>query len=516
MTKLSSLKPYALIVLVTVGAFAIRVPELSLRPMHGDEANQAHKTGILIEDGVYEYDPHDHHGPTLYYLARINAAIAGQSTYVDTTEVTYRIVPVIFGTLLIIAGLLLVPGVPRSSITLAGLFVAVSPAFSFYSRYFIQEMLLVVFTVTAIGFGYQYLRKPSYRYGIALGASLSLMHATKETAAIAVLSMLAGLAGLAWVYRAEWRNPDSEHRLQWKHVAAGVAVGLAINILLFTAFFTNGRGPLDSILTYGNYLQRADGAGLHDKPWHYYLKLLLYIHKGPGGDWFSEGFVVITGIVTAIGATTIGWKRKASPLLLFLSVYTLTSIIIYSLIPYKTPWSMLSFYHGITLLSAFGCVTFVGWLKPMSAKITASLVIAGAVLHLSYQGHIVNRELPADPQNPYVYAHTSSAFLRLVETLDGLDAAKRDDAPLRIYIIQPDGDYWPMPWYFRKYQAGFFPNIPPDFNADVIIAAPNVARAIQPDITENFRVDTAGLRPSVLRAVFVNRELWDAYMQDRV
>ena len=79
MTTFSTLKPYALIILVVVGAFAIRAPELSLRPMHGDEANQAHKTGILIEKGTYVYDPHDHHGPTLYYLARVGAALAGQS-----------------------------------------------------------------------------------------------------------------------------------------------------------------------------------------------------------------------------------------------------------------------------------------------------------------------------------------------------------------------------------------------------------------------------------------------------
>ena len=58
----------ACILAVAVGALAIRLPRLTFRPMHPDEANQAYKTGELLDTGAYAYDPTAHHGPTLYYL----------------------------------------------------------------------------------------------------------------------------------------------------------------------------------------------------------------------------------------------------------------------------------------------------------------------------------------------------------------------------------------------------------------------------------------------------------------
>ena len=46
----------ALIVLIAMGALLFRLPQLDLRPMHGDEANQAVKAGHLLETSRYEYE----------------------------------------------------------------------------------------------------------------------------------------------------------------------------------------------------------------------------------------------------------------------------------------------------------------------------------------------------------------------------------------------------------------------------------------------------------------------------
>ncbi len=58
----------ACLLILTAAALAIRLPRLGQRPMHGDEANQAVKAGILLETGEYRYDPQEHHGPSLYWL----------------------------------------------------------------------------------------------------------------------------------------------------------------------------------------------------------------------------------------------------------------------------------------------------------------------------------------------------------------------------------------------------------------------------------------------------------------
>src|SRR5579859_5820655 len=57
------------VALLALAAFGLRSWELSSRPMHADEANQAVKAGELVETGRYAFDPHEHHGPTLYYAA---------------------------------------------------------------------------------------------------------------------------------------------------------------------------------------------------------------------------------------------------------------------------------------------------------------------------------------------------------------------------------------------------------------------------------------------------------------
>ena len=515
MTSVSPIQLKALIVLVAMGAFFVRLSELDLRPMHGDEANQAHKTGILIEEGTYTYDPHDHHGPTLYYFGRLAALVAGQNSYGQTTEKTYRIVPVLFGAGLVVALLLLAPGLSPGAILITSLFLCLSPAFIFYSRYYIQESLLVFFSLTAIGFGYRYLRKPGAGLALGLGASLSLMHATKETAIIAIFSMVVALSLVLYIHRRDIADSSLRQSIKKIHVIAAIAMALLLNILLFTGFFTNWRGPLDSILTYGNYLKRADGAGLHDKPWHYYLHLLLYTKKGPQ-YWFSEGFATSLGFLGSVALVWLGARKRVSPLHLFLGAYTLVMIMVYALIPYKTPWSMLSFFFALTLVAGIVCDYALRSIPQKSLRIVTGALVVASLVHIGYQGHIINRVIPADPRNPYVYAHTSTAFLKRPQRADDILAVHPNPDEMRIYVIQPDGDYWPLPFYLRNHpKVGFFHAVPEAPDADMIIAAPSTRQALAEGLQGDYFTETGGLRPSVLRHVYIRRDLWDAYMADR-
>ncbi|MHC4329093.1 MAG: hypothetical protein ACYSWW_13350 [Planctomycetota bacterium] len=52
-----------LILAATVVALALRLPRLRQRPMHGDEAVHADKFRLLLEEGLYTYDPNEYHGP---------------------------------------------------------------------------------------------------------------------------------------------------------------------------------------------------------------------------------------------------------------------------------------------------------------------------------------------------------------------------------------------------------------------------------------------------------------------
>ena len=90
------------VVIFLVGGW-LRFSDLDSKPIHADEAVQGWKTGVLIEEGVYRYDPSDHHGPTLYYFAAPIAWLAGERTVADLEIGTLRLLTAAAGLLLVVA-----------------------------------------------------------------------------------------------------------------------------------------------------------------------------------------------------------------------------------------------------------------------------------------------------------------------------------------------------------------------------------------------------------------------------
>ena len=506
-----------LLLCIALLALALRLPYLDTRPMHGDEANQAYKAGVLLETGRYVYDRHDHHGPTLYYLALLSARLMGQSDFADTTEYTYRVVPVLFGAGLILLLLPLRAGLGNGAAVFSAALIAISPAFVFYSRYFIQEMLLVFFTCAAILCGWRYLRKPSLPWALGTGAALSLMHATKETAVLAYAAM-AGALVLLLLSQHGVRGALrlAKERSNARDLVAAFAVALGLSVVLYTAFFTHLRGPLDSILTYGNYLQRADGAGIHDKAWHYYLHLLAFTRRGPG-PWWSEGFILLLACVGIVAAFRTKNSALGDPSLIrFLALYTIILTVLYALIPYKTPWSMLSFFHGMALLAGVGAAACLRATRRRGLKFALVAIFAVGCAHLGLQTYRSEVKYPADPRNPYVYAHTSTAMLQIAERARDIARVHPEGNAMLIKVIQPDRDYWPIPWYLRRFdRVGYWHEIPEDADATMIIADPGLHERLETSLGDEYVQETRSLRPGVLRTVYIERGAWEAFLETR-
>ena len=190
-----------LVVLAVAGA--LRLPVLDRRPMHPDEANQAWKAGLLWQTGLYRYDPAEHHGPTLYYLTLPVLWLAGPADFAQTTETHYRLVPALAGLAGLAALLLLRKALGDGPVLCAAGLTALSPVMAFYSRYYIQETLLVLFTLAVLGCVARW-RQASSLTGAAFWAALcggmvGLMAATKETWILALAAMAAaGLLAVVW------------------------------------------------------------------------------------------------------------------------------------------------------------------------------------------------------------------------------------------------------------------------------------------------------------------------------
>ena len=569
------------IFVVAAGALAFRLPQLKQRPMHTDEAVHAEKFKQLLEEGEYQYDPIDYHGPTLNYFTLPIAQLCSAQTLVQTNETTLRLVPVIFavGVVLLFLGLHSALGLWGA--LLAALLTAISPALVFYNRYYIQESLLVFFSFLTLVAGWQYIRTGKLYWALLAGVGMGLMHATKETCIIAYGSLFAALLVTAvWYQRTTKDARTIRSFINQKHLAAAIGVAMLVSVMFFTSFFQHPRGSLDSVLTYGSFFNKTGAPGSHDQPWYYYLRMLTYARYHDGPRW-SEGLIVglaILGFIWAsipvriqlytkkrnknLGGTAKrptgawGWMvltttpkledsldgathqslhiskylpipKSATGSLWFvrlIGVYTLLMVLVYSIIPYKTPWCMMGFLHGMILLAGWAAAKLIRSIPIIGGKIILCLLLAAGGIHLGWQAWRASFKLYDNSLNPYVYAHTVSDTYKLLDRVKALSASHPAGRDMHIEVICPGSDYWPLPWYFRE-----FPTLACRDHVDlrsplapVVIISPDRETELITRIYErtpiedrrlyidDFYPDVIWLRPSVPLKLFVAQELWEA------
>lgn len=467
------------IVLLAAG---LRFPGLGRRPMHTDESVHAAKMGALVEHGRYAYDPVEFHGPTLNYLSLLPARLQGMVRYADLDEGTLRSVPATMGVLEVAAAALLIPLIGAPAAAAAALLTALSPASVFYSRYYIQETLLVFFSFGALISISRYLARPSARWAISAGAFVGLMHATKETFVIALAALVVSLSLVLVLER--WRGDDDAGqrptRWHWWHLLAAASMAVVVSAMFFSSFLSHPRGVIDSVATYGTYFGRASATSGHTHSWHYYFDLLLLFREDGGPVW-TEGLIVglaLVGSFAALSGRRIpGMDRRIRRLLVF---YTALMVIAYSVIPYKTPWCVLGFLHGMILLAGIGTVYLFQVLGSTRVRQALLVVCLGAgAVHLGWQAWAGSFRYQADPRNPWVYAHTGTDVFVIAERVEALARAHPLGAAMPIQIFSRE-NLWPLPWYLRRFSAVQWWNGVPGTgaNAPVILATPDMEDAV--------------------------------------
>jgi uncharacterized protein (TIGR03663 family) len=516
---MKGLKAYCiLILLVALVALALRLPHLDHRPLHVDEAVNALKFGQLLEERFYRYDPHEYHGPTLNYLTLICARITSAQKLSEIDESTLRIVPVLFGILLVLTPLLLADGLSKPAIILAAAFTAVSPAMVFYSRYYIHEMLLVCFTFGAIVSACRYSLSKNIGWAVLTGLFFGLMHATKETCIIAFASMFLAFLLALMVRHSTLRSIDKG--LKFSHILTGLATAVAVSALFYSSFFTNPDGILDSARAYLAYFSRAGRDVSHIHPWYYYLKMLMYSRYNEGPIW-SEAPIVILAVVGFVVAIA---KKSSHDSLLprFIAFYTLIITAVYSVIPYKTPWCLLSFFHGMILLAAIGAAALIKIRPNLFTRTIIGLILVAASAHLAWQAYSANYKFFADSRNPYVYAHSTTDVFDIARRVEQIARAHPDGRDMHIQVICPYNDYWPLPWYLRSFtNVGWYDKVDNDVPvAPLIIISPAVESAVSGRLYElpgkkNLYVPIfekyTQLRPHLEVRAFVTKDLWDSF-----
>lgn len=478
--------------LILAAATGLRISRLSERPMHADEAILADKFGTLLESGSWKYDPHDYHGPILPYLTLVSARLAAMRRYAELNETVLRMVPALAGLLLAAVPLTLVRGLGRNPALAASALTAISPAMVYYSRDYIPEMLLTCWTAGLIVAGYRYAQTRRVAWAFCAGLFLGLMLATKETAPIAAVCMLVALVATGMR-----RLPD------WRHLLAALAVALAIAGVLVR--------PAETLEAWSYYFRSGVQGPRHIHGWDYYLRLAFW----------NEGPILVfaaAGCASAFMGKLSGESDRA--FIRFLAVYSLAMTVVYSLIPYKTPWCLLGFLHGMILVAGVGVCSLARIGPGVRWPALAAVGVGGA--YLLYQTCNTSFVYAADPRNSYAYAQTTTDVYALRDRLEALAGAHPEGRAMPVQVISSQ-NVWPLPWYLRTFsRVEWRRAVTGDMHpAAVILATPDMEPALIHSLYELpppgerelymslFRRKVE-LRPGVELRGYVRRSLWEA------
>jgi predicted membrane-bound mannosyltransferase/DNA-binding beta-propeller fold protein YncE len=172
---------YALLILC---AFGFRLWDLGSRAIHQDESVNGYFSYQLIQGHGFEHSP-ALHGPFQFFGTALTFFLTG-----GATDATLRILPALFGGVLVLSPLLFRQRLGRTGAFVTSALIAFSPALLYYSRFAREDIYAAVFTLGIVVCVWRYIdeRKPQYLHISA--ALLALSFATKETTFVFVAVML--------------------------------------------------------------------------------------------------------------------------------------------------------------------------------------------------------------------------------------------------------------------------------------------------------------------------------------
>jgi uncharacterized protein (TIGR03663 family) len=477
---------FSTILALALAAAGLRLPALATRPMHADEAILADKLGTLLETGRYPYDPADYHGPVLGYLGSIAARLAGRHTYAALTEVVVRAAPAVLGILLALSPLLLAPAIGWTAAVTAAALASVSPALVYYSRDYIPETVLALSTALLL---IAVSRRSTGWWALA-GVAAGLMIATKETAVLA-------LAATAAAYVAAFRP----RRSAWGAIAAfSIALTIAVSLLVAPPWKWGVFGAAAA-----SYAQKGIASG-HSHSWYAYIQWIA---------GFGYSFTDIPILLLGAAGVAAAWRTKF-PAPRFLAFFAAFLLLLYSAIPYKTPWCAVTIVYALAVAAG---IAVARWRPVWNATWTIAAILL--LTAMGVEAWLAALPWSSDPRNPWAYAQTGSGVYSIRDRIEECARAAPEGNNLAIDVYTRE-NLWPLPWYFRAYpNVRWWRDVSPQGRpASVVLLSPameeQVARKLyegpppgQRELYMNVFPGSVELRPGIEVRGYIAKSLWD-------
>ena len=430
--------------IVVIGALALatRFWNLGERPLHHDESIHAHQSYTLMKDGNWRYDP-AYHGPFLYYANALVYRILG------VTNVTARLLPAIFGLLLIAAAIPLSRWIGKRSALAYALLVLISPHLTYFSRFIREDLYSLVFTLGTILAFQMFLETDRAKWLTLAAVSFALAGITKENAYMTgVLFVL--YAPFALLARGAQAKKDQRSRAIREALSASLAwirahllplvtaalIFLAIWALGYSAF---GKYPKDWLAipkAVKYWMGQHSIARIPGPPWYYVPQLLYYE----------------TSIVFAAFFAFRRPEKRGSPFLRFMAFWAIGSLLIYAWAREKVPWLTVHALLPITILAAVGVAGLWRDRREKKPRLALAVFFVLALVNTSgmllasfrYGAHDVARE----PRHAEILAYVQTTE-DLIRALAPLELAK-SKVPAGQAVVTVAGEAsWPLTWYLR-------------------------------------------------------------------
>ncbi len=484
---------------ILIAAALLRLLYLTQKPLHHDEGVNGLFLATLFRTGFYHYDPANYHGPTLYYIALVPAAINnllhwghGLSTF------AIRLVTAGFGVGIVWLMLCLRRYLGQAGALSASAMAAVSPGFVFFSRYFIHEILFVFFSLGVIVAGLRSRETGQRLYLMLASASAAMLFATKETWIITAAVWLIALPctriylhlrnrgnnGPPVPPEGQPRSGTQSSRRNDYLLAAGLFI--ALGVLFYSSFFTNPTGVIDSVRTF-TYWTPTGQSGIYNREWSTYFSWL----------WQQEAPLLLfggAGIMLAFLKARTGFP-------VFCAFWSVGIFAAYSIVPYKTPWLALSLILPLIIMAGYA----IGKAYQPGLRAAITIVAGGAIAFSLYQAIDISFISFDNDTYAYVYAHTNRDFLSLVNEIDKIAEANPAKKAIGIAVVSPE--HWPLPWYLREYtRVGYWGRLVPTSEPIVIALQPQVPE-LERQLGSDYQFySTHDLRPGNTMVMFVRKD----------
>jgi len=478
--------------ILALAAF-LRLLLLGMKPPHFDEGINGWFVDQMMKTGFYRYDPSNYHGPLHFYVLYVFEALLGRNVW------ALRLPVVLVSLSCVWLMFKFEPFVGRNISRFGAVAMAISPAFVFYGRYSIHEVWLQLFSMLFILGLLGLWRRGTTNYLWCLGMGLAGMILTKETYIIHVgCAIIAGF--VTWVSHLVNRVPNNKPASQsWTYfdLFMVMTVGVAAILFFYSGAFFNWPGVKGLYLTFEAWAKTGQNGNGHEKPWNYWFMIMFKSWEVP--VWFGLAFSLYVPFIKNIS-------------LRYLAVYSVGTLIAYSIVRYKTPWCLISIVWP--LFFVFGALLLITPLKyRWAASITLGLLLWASLLYSIW----LNYFRCSSESEPYVYVQTYNDIFKLTRPL--LTLAKRDPTNYQMVGHLIRSSTYPLPWVLADFtKVGYYEsgNLPDKVDGDFLLVQQSKIEEVEKKLTGSYYTEPLTLRqyqdPSKL---YLSAKLFQSFYPNR-